>query len=175
MSFDKKEMALLAIASWAVGLNMGYMILTHYGEPNRTAPTDTVRVTKTDTVRITVMEPSDSVILRYERVALPADTSGGHDTTSSVPADSAAVMLPITQRMYSDSLYQAWISGYEPRLDSLHILRQTYMETVTRSNGIPVRKRWGVGIQAGYGITLDRNPRIMPYVGVGVSWNLWNF
>lgn len=39
----------------------------------------------------------------------------------------------------------------------------------------PPPKRWGIGIQAGYGLTLSDKPILTPYIGIGVSHNLIRF
>ena len=37
-------------------------------------------------------------------------------------------------------------------------------------------KRWGIGLQAGYGVALHNNQVFpAPYIGVGVSWNFFQF
>lgn len=73
------------------------------------------------------------------------------------------------QAYYEDSLYRAWVSGYRPRLDSLMVFPKTVYQRVT--NDIyhtirPKKKRWGLGLQAGYGYPTGW------YVGVGVSWDI---
>ena len=76
------------------------------------------------------------------------------------------------QAYYEDSLYRAWVSGYRPRLDSLQVFPKTVYQTVTNDiyhTIIPKKKRWGLGLQAGYGY-----PNGL-YVGVGVSCNLFNW
>ena len=74
------------------------------------------------------------------------------------------------QAYYEDSLYRAWVSGYRPKLDSIEVYPKTIYQTVT--NDIyhtikPKMKRWGLGLQAGYGYPGGF------YVGGGVSYNLW--
>jgi len=81
------------------------------------------------------------------------------------------------QAYYEDSLYRAWVSGYRPRLDSLMVFPKTVYQTVTNDIYHPVaikpkRKRWGLGLQAGYGFYPDQSGF---YVGVGVSYNLWQW
>lgn len=74
------------------------------------------------------------------------------------------------QAYYEDSLYQAWVSGYRPRLDSLQIFPRTVYQTVTNDiyhTITPKKKRWGLGLQVGYGYPSGI------YAGVGVSYNLW--
>ena len=79
------------------------------------------------------------------------------------------------QAYYEDSLYRAWISGYRPRLDSLQIFPRTVYQTVTNDiyhTIAPKKKCWGLGLQAGYGFYLGQSGF---YVGVGVSYNLWQW
>lgn len=74
------------------------------------------------------------------------------------------------QAYYEDSLYRAWVSGYRPRLDSLQIFPRTVYQNVTNDiyhTIIPKKKRWGLGLQAGYSYPNGW------YVGVGVSCNLF--
>lgn len=77
------------------------------------------------------------------------------------------------QAYYEDSLYRAWVSGYRPRLDSLQIFPRTVYQTITNDiyHTIKVRdkRRWGIGLQAGYGYPSGA------YVGVGVSYNLFQW
>lgn len=75
--------------------------------------------------------------------------------------------------VYEDSLYRAVVSGYvDPRLDSMTVYPRTVYQTVTNDIYHPVaikpkKKRWGLGLQVGYGY-----PDGM-YVGAGISYNLF--
>lgn len=74
------------------------------------------------------------------------------------------------QAYYEDSLYRAWVSGYQPRLDSLMVFPKTVYQTVTNDiyhTITPKKKRWGLGLQVGYGYPGGF------YVGGGVSYNLF--
>jgi len=76
------------------------------------------------------------------------------------------------QAYYEDSLYRAWVSGYRPRLDSLQIFPRTVYRTVTNDiyhTITPKKKRWGLGLQAGYGYPSGI------YAGVGISYNLFQW
>ena len=106
----------------------------------------------------------ESTIVRYKVVQLPIanDTICVSDTIK----DSVFVQVPIEQKVYSDSNYTAWVSGYNPRLDSISITHQevSFHNRLVNNNG---SKRLYLGIQVGYGIT----PRGMqPYLGFGVSY-----
>lgn len=100
-----------------------------------------------------------------EYVPVPVtDTMRVHDTL--------VMYLEREQVVWQDSLSAVYASGILPRVDSVRHF--TSQMVVTRE--IPViqvqRTRWGVGIQAGYGIG---KAGLSPYVGVGVSYNIVSF
>lgn len=110
----------------------------------------------------------ESTIVKYEVVQLPIVAK---DTICDTIKDSVFVEVPIEQKVYSDSNYTAWVSGYHPRLDSISITHQevSFHKLVNNSKG---SKRLYLGIQVGYGIT----PRGMqPYLGLGLSYNFFGF
>lgn len=127
---------------------------------------DTEVVTDTIIKVVKVDRPivRESTIVKYEVVRLPiaADTICVKDTIK----DSVFVEVPIEQKVYSDSNYTAWVSGYNPRLDSISITHQEISYKLV-NNSSKGSKRLYLGIQVGYGIT----PRGMqPYLGLGVSY-----
>lgn len=84
--------------------------------------------------------------------------------------DTLFVPVTIEKRVYEDSLYRAEVSGYSPSLDKIEIYQQK--QVVTQFVQVPEvkRKRWGIGVQAGYGI--NANGSHSPYIGIGLSYNL---
>ena len=90
--------------------------------------------------------------------------------SEKVTPDSVSVEIPITQKVYETDRYRAVVSGYKPSLDDIYIYQPTQIVQVKSKP-----KRWGVGIQVGYGVTLKQTPQFSPYVGVGVSYNLFQF
>lgn len=87
--------------------------------------------------------------------------------------DTAWITVPRTQKRYEDSTYTAWVSGYEARLDSIHVYRRTVTRTVVVPETVLkggarnwLHERFGAGIVggAGYGLTTKR-PDV--FVGVG--------
>lgn len=133
---------------------------------------DTVRVTVYDTVIFRKPVAVDSVVVRHVYAKLPASVKKDTVLRHEDKRDSADVEVPITQKVYRDTAYTAWVSGFMPSLDSVAIRQRTENVTVT----VPAkRRRWGVGIQAGYGVTAERNPRVAPYIGIGITYNLFNF
>lgn len=92
-----------------------------------------------------------------------ADAGDGH-------RDSAIVELPIIQRHYADSAYEAWVSGpVDPRLDSVRVYAK---RTVVNRREWKPPKRWHLGVTAGYGYGAKG---FQPYIGVGVTYSLYSF
>lgn len=127
-------------------------------------------VTVVDSMPCYYPVPRDSAVVRYETVRLRvADTSLVTVRDTVRVADSVQVVVPITQKMYADSTYRAYVSGYNPRLDSIFVYAPTkYVTTVVKEKP----KRWAIGVQAGCGYSRGG---ISPYVGIGVSYNLYSF
>lgn len=135
---------------------------------HKTSP-ETEKIVQTDTltIRDTIVE-RQPVFVAIEKVDTMLiairDTVTVHDTSYAV--------VDREQKHYRGDDYDAWVSGYSPRLDSIRVFPETkYItkETISAES----RKRWGLGIQAGIGGTIH-NGRIMavPYIGVGISYNL---
>lgn len=79
---------------------------------------DTVTIVKLDTVRY------EKPIFIKEVIV---DTFFVKDSLNN------GYIIPKTQRYYKDSLYEAWVSGYRPNLDSLNIFRKTITNTITNT------------------------------------------
>ena len=118
-----------------------------------------------DTLRLPAPKPKTAHVI--DSVLVPVrDTIQLHDTTF--------IAVPISQTYYSEKEYEAWVSGYRAKLDSLHIYQQTAIVEIPVYK--TVTKRWGLGVQAGvtYQFGQEKN-RVLPYVGVGISYNLITF
>lgn len=124
---------------------------------------DTTKVTVVDSVKKSFPVSVDSFVVRYITKSLPIASDSA---TKQFVSDSVKVQIPISQKVYEDTLYRAYISGYEPNLDSITIKqRTTYITHTIRDK----ESRFRIGLQAGYGLT----PKGMqPYVGVGLSYRL---
>ena len=122
--------------------------------------------TVTDTIieRDTITAIPDTV---YRTVALGEKTVKVviHDTLCKT--DTVTVSLPFVQKQYKDSSYSAWISGYEPSLDSIRVFPKT---TIIRESKVVRQKdrRWGVFGGVGIGVS----DRITPCVGVGIGYRI---
>lgn len=123
--------------------------------------------TVTDTIieRETITAIPETV---YRTVALGEKTVKViiHDTLCKT--DTVEVALPYVQREYRDSNYNAWVSGYEPALDSIKV----FPRTVTVHERVTVKekaRRWGVFGGIGIGV----GDRIAPCVGVGIGYRIF--
>lgn len=151
---------LLFIAVFCVGVGVGYV---GFGRGKEVVRADTVY--RSDTVRWPVVR--DSVVTRYvtRRFAVTrVDTLKQCDTVRAV--DTVEVSLPIVQKVYRDTNYTAWVSGYGPKLDSISMRHRTIIETRT----VRERGRWGVGLGVGLGVG-SGGPGVG--VGFGVFYKLW--
>lgn len=131
-------------------------------------------VTRTDTliVRDTVIERHPVYVTSrvVDTVRIPL-----LDTVHVRVHDTLYVTVNREQKYYKGEDYEAWVSGYRPALDSVYVFPETRYVTET----VQVKRkptRWGIGIQAGYGVALpDGRPQLAPYLGVGISYNFIRF
>lgn len=119
-----------------------------------------------DTVTIRLPAPAaeritDTIVLHSHSV----DTLLVRDTVWS---------LPKTQRSYRGERYAAWVSGYDPVLDSVKVFCGKQLVTSYSPAPSPVRpRRWGLSVQTGWGVSsTGGGVRLGPYIGVGVSYSL---
>ena len=107
----------------------------------------------------------------YIKVPNPSTPSTGSGTVHDTIHDSIDVPIPIYQKRYDDSLYTAWVSGFEPNLDSINLRLPTITETVTKTIVKPSPLiTFGIQAGAGYGF-INQKPDL--YIGVGGQINLW--
>lgn len=122
-----------------------------------------LRDTIVDTIKVIKPIAKDSIVTRYKWVNVERvkDTTIVNEV-SEVVFDTIQVRLPIESKHYTSQNYDAWVSGYEPSLDSIKVYSR---EVVAK----PKKSRWSVGVQGGVGIT----PKgVQPYVGIGVAYRL---
>lgn len=179
-----------ALIFMAVGMLCGLIIgysagVTKSRRDNAGSVARSDTIVRWDTTFVHMPQARDTLVLYTERVKVPVSkdkntasqqpvfvTNELHDTiyNTIVERDSIYVDLPITQKVYRDTSYSAWVSGYNPRLDSIEV----YRPTTTITNYIkPSNKRWGIGLQVGYGVNLQG--KFAPYLGVGISYNILRF
>lgn len=125
---------------------------------------DTITIVKIDTIRI------PKPIYIKEKVI---DTLFVPIKDTIRVNDTLYIQLPKTQKYYSkDSLYQAWVSGYKPTLDSINIFQKVIEKTIINTITKKPRKI-GIGVSAGYGITFGEQTKLSPFIGVGLYYRIW--
>ena len=128
---------------------------------NKAATEPTLRDTIVDTIKVVKPIAVDSVVTRYKWVNVERvkDTTIVNEV-SEVVFDTIRIRLPIESKHYTAESYDAWVSGYEPSLDSIKV----YQREVK-----PKQSRWSIGLQGGVGMT----PRgVQPYIGIGIGYRL---
>ena len=189
-----REAVKAALVFMLVGLVLGGII--GYGVFSRSKATDYVseRDTSTyiDTIPYYQPVPKDSMVIKYVTRTLPVkrrDSSTTNKTDTflaenyaqnngeNIPPqemsderDSMAVEIPIIQKRYDGDDYRAYVSGYEPNLDSIFVFPKT---TVIHERSKPPNK-WHIGITGGYGYGF-KSKQAEPYIGVGLTYSLFSF
>lgn len=148
-------------------LFMNVALMRHYFKGQTEEWKDTVRVTVVDTVTYDKPVARDSLVVRYVRMRVPVV----RDTLHSIYTDTIQVDMPITQKRYEDSTYTAWVSGYEPSLDSIRVYARKDVVTINKIIKEPPN-RFVVSFNVGYGLTQNG---LQPYIGIGVGCKLFSF
>ena len=98
-----------------------------------------------------------------------------HDTIKIVMNDTIVrrdtIYLEREQRVYEDKEYKAFVSGFQPRLDSIYVYPKTIYETK-----VSTQKEWRrftYGVQVGMGVVMPftSSPSFGGYVGIGIGYN----
>lgn len=147
----KKYIPYIVIVILAVCLVLS---LTHKKEvilENRT--TDTITIVRTDTIRERIPNFISEKVL---------------DTIFIEKVPENGLKLPITQRYYSTDLYQAWVSGYKPSLDSINVFNKVVERTVNHTIDRVVYPKsidWYLNVGSMF---IDK--KAAPYVGLNVKF-----
>lgn len=120
-----------------------------------------------DTIFVRKPVPVDSLVIRYETrylpIAKPQPIDTVFHTDTLIVHDSILVEVPITQKYYREPEYEAWVSGFNPKLDSVNVFAPTNIIQP------PVKDRWietTIGLQGGIGWN---GQKTQPYIGVGIQ------
>lgn len=152
-----------ALALAVILLLSGYLLgrrACHVPAPEKIVQTDTLRIR--DTLRIEKPTPVEVRVVDTMLVAV---------TDTIRLSDTVYLRIPREIKQYEDSLFRAQVSGYRPSLDWIEVYPQTvYLTKVVKTQDV---KRWGIGLQAGYGAYVaGRQVGLAPYVGVGISYDI---
>jgi hypothetical protein len=104
-----------------------------------------------DTIPHYYPKPVDSATVKYVTKFFPVvknDTINHFVEVSKMIHDTVAVEVPITTKHYRAMEYDAWVSGYEPSLDSIKVYQKTEVVTATITKIKPPNK-WELDIVGG--------------------------
>lgn len=143
------------------GLFLGRGCSTKRTEIVEKQTSDTITITRIDTVVVERPVPVRVVEKRTDTLILYRGT------------DTLYVPVPIHQYSFRDSLYALDVSGFNVTLDRLEVYPRTVYKTITNTTErtIQEKKRWGIGLQAGYGYYFGSG-KSGPYVGIGLQYNI---
>ena len=155
---------------WAVSILTAFLfgalasyfaVKGHFQAKLATLTPEVIQVVKRDTLRL------NPVLREIHKVT--------HDTIKIVMNDTIVrrdtIYLEREQRIYEDEDYKAFISGFQPRLDSIYVYPKTIYETK-----VSTRKEWRrftYGVQAGVGVVMpfSSSPSFGGYFGIGIGYN----
>lgn len=146
---------------WMFAALLAILAAIGWLRPRKAVPAETVRDTLIvrDTLRDTVPRPVLVCFDHWDTLRVAVRTVDTLRDSVYIP-----VPIPIERKEYRTDDYRAIVSGYRPRLDLMEVYRKTRTVTVTKEP-----KRWGIGPTAGFGIPGGW------YVGIGVSYDLWQW
>ena len=137
MSRDEIKASILLVAVFVFGALCGFFTGKVIYQPKYEEKVARDTVILHDTIPDYTPMPKDSATIKYVTRWLPSATKT--DTITKwdyfVIHDSVAVEVPITSKHYQSEQYDAWVSGFEPSLDSIFVYqeRQIITETITRT------------------------------------------
>lgn len=155
--------AFLILAGVLIGILCGVAYGRYEERHGGGAARDTVIQWQFDTIEIEKPVPYYITKVVKDSIMVPIIVT---DTLIQGKTDTLYVPVVREQAFYKDSTYEAWVSGFQPQLDSIHLFRDTKIVTVTR------KSRWSLGVQAGAGLAKSG---FSPYIGVGLSYNILSF
>lgn len=169
MSIDKRKvmaavigcvLCLAVIGLIAIGFFIGKRV---YDRPMDTdIQRDTIIVT--DTIPQYFPQPVEVVKTKVDYKYL---TKVETNTDTLLMRDSVLVEVPIESKHYHANEYDAWVSGYEPSLDSIKVYQRTEYITERVTVSKPPN-RFTIGLQGGYGYGF-KSKQLEPYVGIGIG------
>lgn len=160
---SKGNALLLFIIGATIAFMLGVAAALEWQKFTRVEPTTIVEtVTVRDTVTIEKPVVRGSLIVRYKRVEVPV-------TVRDTIRDTTFIEIPIESKYYNGKNYEAWVSGFQPSLDSISVFNEIkYIREIEECED----KRWGLGLSVGYGAVKDR---LQPFVGISVNYNMFTW
>ena len=165
MTFDRTH-AIIASVFFAIGALCGFFLGKSIYQPTYGEKVERDTVIVRDTVFDYQPAPVDSARVRYVTRFLPVvknDTINHFVEVSKMIHDTVAVQVPITSKHYGCKDYDAWVSGYEPSLDSIKVYQRTEYITERVTISKPPNK-WELDLIGGLDYNTNRQD-FTPYAG----------
>ena len=145
-------------------------IVVKYKEKKDSMP-DAKTETVIGTIKIPVPKLNQEPWISDYISEIALDSLGFSDNLSDIPD---TIEVPRTQKVYSDSTYTAYVSGYEPCLDSIFVRQKIVEHSIVETRTVATKKfrRWNVGLIGGYGYGI-KSKEFEPFVGVGVTLSIF--
>ena len=181
-----------------IGIVCSIVVRSKLTTPIRKIITDTTTVVKYDTIRTTEPFSELAIPVQVKRFATVPTLLTISDTIKVPYYIKDTLMIPIEQKYYTGESYKAWVSGYNPRLDSLLILTPTKTVTIENTRENTARNQlylsaqlnyihpfpaMSIGLQAGYkhdrlGLSIGTGGIVTPsgtkwYGQVGLEYDLF--
>ena len=183
-----KDTLKAALAFMLIGMVTGVIICALLDRRTQGLITERDTTTYIDIVPYYYPIAKDSTVVRYVTQKLPVSKPQKNDTSlaenyaqnngENIPPqviaeerDSVAAEIPITQKKYEGDDYLAYVSGYQPSLDSIFVYAKT--TTITERSYKPPNK-WHIGITGGYGYGFT-SKKAEPFIGIGITYSVINF
>lgn len=158
-------------------LSLGYNYKQYRDLQEQPVKTVTKTVTKYVEKKDSMPEPKMDIVIRTVKVPVPSKADldsllNNNFAGTSQPVDS--LELEITQKVYSDSTYTAYVSGYEANLDSIFVRQKIIEHSIVETRTVPMKqfRRWNVGLIGGYGYGI-KSKEFEPFVGIGFTLSVF--
>jgi hypothetical protein len=158
----KRKNIIAHVAAIIVGIILGLWVSHCTCKPVETIRVERDTIVTHDTIVDNSPKAKDSVTINWVTRYL-SQFVGNTDTLMMWTHDTVAVEVPITSKHYNAPEYDAWVSGYEPSLDSIKVYREAQYITERVTISKPPNK-WELDAVAG----LDYNvatQRYTPHIG----------
>lgn len=138
MNKDEMKASIVLAVVFALGALCGFFTGKAIYQPTYDEKVERDTLIVQDTVPDINPTPKDSATIKYITRFLPVvknDTINHFVEVSKMIYDTVEVQVPITSKHYGSKDYDAWVSGYEPSLDSIKVYKETQYitETITKT------------------------------------------
>lgn len=141
------------------------LVVMYFNDQNRDNSDYSV-IAYVDTIPYLMPVPVDSAVVRYvtKHVTKTHDsTLINHVCDTDIVLRDDSVVIPITQKVYRDSLYTAYVSGYDAKLDSIKVVNRNIVYSL-KKNKILIGPTVGIGYSG----------NVRPFIGIGVTIPLFS-